>query len=167
MHNVAILWICEVWKFSINEKLTFDMICRKIGSFNSNNKVIAPFATDSKTKKVYELKFLVFFDCKYKFRQIIEFRVRTKYFNRKAKGFWQIFFKVDGNDFLVNHAGNARAKIQMSMADRYNFFQREFNVEILFGLTLGHNKIGLLSRVLLIGKRISNLSESKFHLRNY
>ena len=75
MHNVAILRICEVWKFSINEKLTFDMICWKIGSFYSNNKVIASFATDSKTKKVYELKFFVFFDCKDKLRQIIEFRV--------------------------------------------------------------------------------------------
>lgn len=72
MNNVAILRICEVWKFSINEKRAFDMMCWKIGSFNSNNKVIASFATDSKTKKVYELKFLVFFDCKDKLRQIIE-----------------------------------------------------------------------------------------------
>jgi hypothetical protein len=122
MHNVAILWICEVWKFSINEKLTFDMICWKIGSFNSNHKVIASFATDSKAKKVYELKFLVFFDCKDKLRQIIEFRVGTKDFDRKAEGFWQIFFEVDGNDFLVDHSRNARAKIQMSVADGYNFF---------------------------------------------
>ena len=53
----------------------------------------------------------------------------------------------------------------MSCTDGNKFLERELETGIFFNLIFNILEIGLLMRVLLIGKGISDLSEAELHLK--